>query len=150
MRVARINISSIRNKIEEVKLLLYVCHFDILAITETHLNCKISNSQLEIENYRMVRRDRSSEMVGGGCLVYIANHLCFTRLKSRESTGIEGIWLKIMFESSTFIVGSIYRPPSDSEFFQRVYITLERVWLKYRNVLVIGDLNAISYEQTTS
>ena len=68
MRVTHINIRSIRNKIEEVKLLLYVCRFDILAITETHLNCKISNSQLEIENYKMVRRDRSSEMVGGGCL----------------------------------------------------------------------------------
>ena len=47
-----------------------------------------------------------------------------------------------MFESSTFIVGSIYRPPSDSEYFQMFYITLEKVWLKYRNVLVIGDLDA--------
>ena len=116
MKVAHINIRSIRNKIEEVKLLLYVCRFDILAITETHLNRKISNNQLEIENYKMVRRDRSLGMVGGGCLVYIANHLCFTRLKSFESTDIEGIWLKIMFDSSAFIVGSMYRQPSDSEF----------------------------------
>ena len=112
----------------------------ILAITETLLYSKISNSQLEIENYKMARRD----------MVYIANHLCFTRLKSFESTDIEGIWLKIMFDSSafivgsiyTFIVGSIYRPPSDSEFIQRFYITLERIWLKYGNVIVIGDLNA--------
>ena len=142
MKVAHINIRSIRNKIEEVKLLLYVCRLDILAITETHLNREISNSQLEVENYKMVRRDRSSGMVEGGCLVSIANHLCFTRLKSFESTDIEGIWLKIMFESSAFIVGSIYRPRSDSEFFQRFYIMLEKVWLKYRNVIVIGDLNA--------
>ena len=125
-----------------MKLLSYVCRFDILAITETHLDRKVSNSQLEIENYKMVRRDRSLGMVGGGCLVYIANHLCFTRLKSFESTDIEGIWLKIMFDLSAFIVGSIYRPPSDSEFFQRFYITLEKVWLKYKNVIVIGDLNA--------
>ena len=140
MKVAHINI--IRNNIEEVKLLLYICRFDTLAITETYLNCKISNSQLEIENYKMVRRDRSLGMVGGGCLVYVANHLCFTRLKSFESTDIEGIWLKIMFDLSALIVGSIYRPPSDSEFFQRFYITLEKVWLKHRNVIVIGDLNA--------
>ena len=140
MKVAHINI--IRNNIEEVKLLLYICRFDTLAITETYLNCKISNSQLEIENYKMVRRDRSLGMVGEGCLVYVANHLCFTRLKSFESTDIEGIWLKIMFDLSALIVGSIYRPPSDSEFFQRFYITLEKVWLKHRNVIVIGDLNA--------
>ena len=70
MKVAHINIRSIRNKIEEAKLLLYVCRLDILAITETHLSSKISNSQLEIENYKMVRRDRSLEMAGGGCLVF--------------------------------------------------------------------------------
>ena len=142
MKVAHINIRSIRNKIEEVKLLLHICRFDILAITETHLNHKISDNQLQINNYKMVRRDRSRGTVGGGCLVYVANRLCFTRLRTLELADIKGIWLKIMFEVAAFIVGTIYRPPSDTDFFESFYVTLEKVWLKYRNVIVIGDLNA--------
>ena len=80
LNVAHINIRSLRNKLDEVKVLMQVCRFDILAITETHLNQKISNKQLEIDNYKIVRRDRNSGAAGGGCLVYINNHICSSRL----------------------------------------------------------------------
>ena len=42
--------------------------------------------------------------------------------------------LLIMFESAAFIVGTICRPPSDSDFFESFCVTSEKVWLKYRNV----------------
>ena len=92
--VAHINIRSLRNKVDEVKVLLHVCRFDILAITETHLDRKISNSQLKIDNYKIIRRDRDANTIGGGCLFYIASHICSTRLRSLESSDIEAIWLK--------------------------------------------------------
>lgn len=50
INIAHINIRSLRNKVEEIKLLLNVCRLDILAITETYLDKKIDNKQLEIEN----------------------------------------------------------------------------------------------------
>ena len=52
INIAHINIGSLRNKVEEVRILLNVCRLDILAITETHLDKKIDNKQLEIENYK--------------------------------------------------------------------------------------------------
>lgn len=57
LSVAHLNIRSLRNKLDEVKVLMQVCRFDILAITETHLDRKISNKQLEIDNYKIVRRE---------------------------------------------------------------------------------------------
>ena len=38
LRVTHINIRSLRNKVDEINILLHVCRFDILAITETHLD----------------------------------------------------------------------------------------------------------------
>ena len=141
LNVAHINIRSLRNKLDEVKVLMQVCRFDILAITETHLNQKISNKQLEIDNYKIVRRDRNSGAAGEGCLVYINNHICSSRLKSLEVLEIEGIWLKISINSTVFIVGTIYRPPDDNEFFGHFRQMLERVWMKHRNVMIVGDFN---------
>jgi hypothetical protein len=58
INVAHINIRSLRNKVEEIKILLKICRFDILAVTKTYLDKNIDNMQLEIENYKIVRRDR--------------------------------------------------------------------------------------------
>ena len=91
---AHINIRSLRNKVEEIEILLNICPFDILAITETYLDKKIDNRRLEIENYKIIRRDRTTGQVGGRCLIYISdNYVCSSRLKSLETANIEGIWL---------------------------------------------------------
>lgn len=135
--VAQINIRSLRNKIGELRVLLQVCRFDILAITETHLDRKLSNNQIGIENYKIFRRDRSTGAAGGGCLVYVIKNIGCSRLKSLEAPEVEGIWLKLTVDSSAFITGIFYRPPSDCEFFDRFNVMLERVWMKHRNVLLV-------------
>lgn len=138
---AHINIRSLRNKVEEIKILLNICRFEILAITETYLDKKIDNKQLEIENYKIIRRDRSTGQVGGGCLIYISDNICSSRLKSLETEDIEGIWLKISTRKTSFILGNIYRPPSDLNFFSHFEKVLEKVWMKDNNIMIVGDLN---------
>ena len=58
LNIAQLNICSIKNKIDEIRMLLQVCKFDILAITESHLDKSVGNKQLYIDNYRLMRRDR--------------------------------------------------------------------------------------------
>ena len=101
----------------------------------------ISNAQLEIENYKILRRDRAPDKAGGGCLVYIANHVNSVPLKILEVPEIEGIWLKITFDSTALVLGTIYRPPSNDDFFNHFLLSLEKAWLKHKNVLIVGDLN---------
>jgi hypothetical protein len=140
---AQINIRSLRNKIDELRVLLQVCRFDILAITETHLDRKISNNQLGIKNCKIFRRDRNTGAAGGGCLVYVNKNIGCSRLKSLEAPEVEGIWLKLTVDSSAFtcITGIFYRPPSHCEFFERFNVMLENVWMKHRKVLLVGDFN---------
>ena len=125
LKVAHINIRSLRNKVEEVRILLSVCRFDVLSITGTHFDKTISDGQLEVENYKIVRRHRLTQTTGGGCLVYVAKHICAQRMRTLESEQVEGIWLTVLINSSTFIVGTIYRPPEIFDFFEPFHQTLE-------------------------
>jgi hypothetical protein len=131
INVAHINIRSLRNKVEEIEILLKICRFDILAVTETYLDKNIDNMQLEIENYKIVRRDRLTGQVGGGCLVYISDNINLSRIKYLETKEIEGIWLKFNTRKSSFILGNIYRPPSDINFFPQFDRVLEKACWSY-------------------
>jgi len=50
---------------------------------------------------------------------------------------VEGIWLKLVIDSNVFVVGMIYRPPSDDAFFDRFHV----MWLEHKNVVIVGDFN---------
>ena len=70
LKIAYIYWCGIRSKLTEIVLLLEVCSFDILGITESHLNDKVTDEEIDIEGYKFFRRDRQHK-AGGGCLVAI-------------------------------------------------------------------------------
>ena len=135
------NVDILRNKVEEVRILFNVCRFDTLAITETYLDKKIDNKQLEIENYKIFRRDRMTGQVSGGCLIYISDHVCSSHLKCLETVKIGGIWLTISSGKTSLILENIYRALSDLNFFSHFGTVLEEAWIKYKNIMIVGDLN---------
>lgn len=67
LKIGHLNINGLVNKLCEVQHLLYVVKFDLLGITETHLNSSISDDWIKISGYNLVRRDRDS--CGGGVLI---------------------------------------------------------------------------------
>ena len=83
--------------------------------------------------------------------MYIMNSICSTRLKSIESgSDIEQIWLKVMTNTKAFIVGMIYRPPSDTSLYENFDKVLEHVWLKYKNIVINCDLTQMESGIITS
>ena len=72
--IAHININSIWNKIDEVKLLLNEGLFHILAISETKLDSTYNSFHLQYPHYRMLWRDRKK---GGGGLLWKHQEHCF-------------------------------------------------------------------------
>ena len=66
LNIGQINICSLRNKMDEVKIMLETNQFDISAVCETHLSNKIGNRQLQVDGYRSIRRDRPNGRRGGG------------------------------------------------------------------------------------
>ena len=67
--VATLNINSIRNKFEQLKLSI-MGNIDVLVITETKLDDTFPTFQFMIEGFcKPYRRDRNAK--GGGILIYV-------------------------------------------------------------------------------
>lgn len=140
VRLAHLNERSLRNKIEEVRCVQLLCKFEILAITETHLNKNIHDTEIDIPGIKFVRLDRKGQK--GGCLFYYAEHLQATHQRDLFTRNIEAEWLQVKFPSSSVLFSVIYRPPDASgEFFEQIGATLEKAWLKMSNIVLLGDFN---------
>lgn len=68
LRVAHLNVCSLRNKIEELRCLQLICRFEILAITETYPDKTVPDAVLDINGMKFVRLDRKRREEGGGRL----------------------------------------------------------------------------------
>lgn len=123
-RIGHLNIQGIRNKVEQLKLLLQseqnLIH--IFGLSETKLSEVHPDASFEISGYQKpFRRDRK-ENTGGGLLVYIKEGVSCSRRTDLEHERVECIWVEIKpINSKSFLVGHIYRPPNStvqwSEFF---------------------------------
>ena len=69
-KIAHLNILSVRNKIDELRLFLHHNDFDILCLSETWLTSNIDNNEVYINGYDICRLDRKGTQ-GRGVLCYI-------------------------------------------------------------------------------
>ena len=73
LRIYHLNIHSLCNKLDELPLLCNEYKPYILSLNETWLDENISDDELHLTGYNIIRRDRDS--FGGGVAVYIDEHL---------------------------------------------------------------------------
>ena len=81
---------------------------------------RVDDSILYMQGYNTERKDRasvkqydSSRKRGGGIVVYLAEHVKYTRRSDLESSDVELIWLEInLMNTKPFLIGSVYRPPN--------------------------------------
>ena len=141
LKVAHLNICSLRNKVEELRVLQTIFGFDILAITETHLNSSDRDQDLHIDGLKLIRRDRP-KCKGGGCILYYSEHLKATHCKDLINDNLEAAWIQVKFPSYNTLFGVVYRSERLSiNFFDNLHFTLERAWMKSSNIFLLGDLN---------
>ena len=140
LRVAHLNVCSLRNKIEELRCLQLICRFEILAITETHLDKTVSDETLDINGMKFVRLDRKRRK-GDGCVLYYAEHLKAIHRKDLYNDNLEAMWLQVKFPSNSLLFSVMYRRPDACDFFDRIRATLEKAWLKTSNIILLGDFN---------
>ena len=141
LKIAHLNVCSIRNKIDELRVLQNIYRFDIIAITETHLDSSISNNLLYIDGMKIFRRDRT-KCKGGGCIMYCAEYLKATHRKDLASKDLEAIWVQIKFPTTSALFSVIYRSELECpNFFEDIYGVLEKAWMKTATIILLGDFN---------
>ena len=86
--------------------------FDIIGVSETHLDATITDSIVSIPNYSILRKDRNRQ-AGGVCL-YIKDHITFTRKYDLESNNSESIWVELSLGNHKILIACFYRPPGQN------------------------------------
>ena len=101
--ICNINIRSIRNKI--IFLQSFVDEFDIIVLTETHLDNSIENRDIELNSFdkNPQRKDRTNS--GGGLLIYSKEDIGICRKHELENDIDETIWIE-----HSFLLCNTYRP----------------------------------------
>ena len=141
MKVLNINFQSIKNKKEELTVLLESTCPSIVIGTETWLNPTITSSEIFPPNYEVIRKDREDGY--GGVLLAVRNDLVYDIIQ----TGISGehVFAKLTFGQNTnLIVGALYRPPnSDIHYLDEMCSTVEELAVKNKKAAlwIAGDLN---------
>lgn len=107
------NVRSLCSSFDEFYDYVVTEQLDIVGLSETWLNKGISTSALEIEGYKLIRKDRNQR--GGGVGFYINNAYKFRVLDvSSFGDNIEQIWVSVKLGGKNVCVGSIYRPPNEN------------------------------------
>lgn len=107
--IVHYNIQSILNKVDILRTELKT--FDVLCFTETWLNQNTTNDCLDIEGFKLFRRDRLGDSHGGIC-VYTKSNIYSRRRQDLELPDIECVWLELNIHHRKFLLGTFYRPPN--------------------------------------
>lgn len=113
-------------------------NFDIFGLNETWLDDTISDLDISIPGYIVIRNDRNRR--GGGVCLYIRDHLKFETL-IKPQNDVESIWAHVGEKSDSFVVCCMYRPPGSSVEYYNAMIDELMHFRKDHELLLLGDLN---------
>ena len=150
LKVAHLNICSLRNKVQDISQIILEHNLHILAISETHLGPSINSSIVKIDGYDIYRKDRNEN--GGGVAFYVQSHIPVRVREDLAVMGIEVIWLQAQLPHlRPVLIGCCYRPPdAPVMYLDQICEMLDRVCDSDNEVYFLGDINLNWNNQTCS
>ena len=122
---------------DDLKARVIIDKPDIIAITESWANNNVLDSELYLENYSMIRKDRATGKRGGGIILYIRSEIQFVQMNSHFE--LESLWCTIGNKEKCKI-GLYYRPPNASV--ESTKNMCDEISSKsYGNCIILGDFN---------
>ena len=139
-----LNARSLTPKMSEVRLIASETRPSIFGISESWIDDSVTNCEIEISGYSVIRNDRNRH--GGGVCIYVKSSLAFNPRPDLYEPNFEAVWAEILLPmSKPIIIGTCYRPQTHLE--SDFTIKLENVLSKLPNdsdVIVLGDINMCS------
>ena len=142
-----LNINSLVKHIDELRLFISDKKIDILAINEAKLNDTISDNEIYLPGFEIIRKDRlKNGRNGGGVCLYIRSNLNYNIRSDLEHDKLEMISIEIKNPNSRpFFVSTWYRPqrtpwpvPELFQAFEEVVARIDALNIDY---YLIGDIN---------
>ena len=138
-----VNARSIVNKHDELELYITDEKPDIVGITETWAVESIGDSELNVEGYTMLRKDRiiGVKSKGGGVLLYIKNSInVVEREDLLDNKFPECIWCNIVISGEKTLIGVCYRPPDSNKIQDEALFKMINMASREK-LLIMGDFN---------
>ena len=142
IKVAHLNVRTLLSNIDEIRLLLSSHNIHILCVNETRLDTSISDQEIHVDGFSVLRKDRNRS--GGGVAVFVSNSISYSVKDNLSVDQLEMVWLEAKpTHSKSFLICSVYRPPSFNklQFFNYLYDNIELALSLGLPVMVMGDLN---------
>ena len=149
------NIRSLNAKIDDLQTVTQQNNVDVIAITETWLNSRITDGPISFLGYSIVRNDRENGKRGRGVCAFIKSNIPFSTLPNLSAPDVVGVWLKLRpyqlpRKLSCIFIGMIYhRPLADNNILQDYLISMvDNLLLDHPNtgIMILGDFNHFHYK----
>ena len=116
----------------------------IYCCSETFLNDDISDHQITIEGYNIIRRDRNSKE-GGALIIYLRNDIECSRRKDLEHDIVEAIWLEITLKHKKILLALTYRPPNEHTVSYNTWLNymeeaISSAYVEDKSIIILGDI----------
>ena len=146
--IVHYNVQSLANKTAIIESEFK--QFDIITVTETWLNERISDNEVQFNDYSIYRRDRTGDSHGGIC-TFIRNNVYSKRRTDIELPNIECLWVEFYIHNRKILLGTFYRPPNS---LPAVLDSMENsIGLAFdsnaHEIIITGDFNLDMLETTT-
>ena len=109
----------------------------VIGISKSKLDNSVLSSEMQIENYNLIRSDRNRH--GGGVACFIRNNLSYNT-KSFLPSKIENIFIDIFLpHSKLLVVGTIYHPPSQGSLTETITEHFSKINTNDTEIYILGD-----------
>ena len=152
------NCMSITPKIDEISFVLHNQDIEIAFFSETWLKQSVPDSCINIENYRVFRRDRENRLHGGVC-IYVKDSIDTNVLTELHNSEHEVLSLVLRPKRlprgfSNIVVACLYHPPNADNMAMQEYLmsSLEFLESNFSNIAIIlaGDFNQLNFKSAAS
>ena len=141
LRIFYANARSIDNKTSKLELEIAASRYDIIALTETHLDNSISDAEILPSNFTVFRRDRRvNGRHGGGVLIAMQEHI---KAVPRDTSQYDSefVFVDLLFSHNRKVtLGVFYRPPNNET---KPLEDLQAVLQEFstNELILLGDFN---------
>ncbi|KAK9693374.1 Endonuclease-reverse transcriptase [Popillia japonica] len=139
LKFLHLNVRSLVSSFDSFKntLLQYNCH--ICCLCETWLTDSITDDQIHIDSYTLLRNDRGCR--GGGVAIYIKS--CLGHKSLNVIGNIEQLWISFTLNRQSYVFGVVYKPPqcNYNYFINELETSLSLAVPESDVVVLAGDFN---------
>ena len=140
-----LNARGVLSKMDELKYFIAEKGLDIVGIAETWLNENVLLPEVNIDGYKLYRKDRSEvkEGIHGGVLLYVRNEIVSQKCDYLNDGKSESLWCKILDvknKMNEIIIGVCYKSPNaEKEEIEDLFRVIRCAANK--RVIIMGDFN---------